>query len=161
MQTTLSMDSWKRRRQKGTTFLELIVAVTILGIISTAAIGTVRFKIIREREWELRRDLREMRTAIDKFKDLADKNLIRTAVGSEGYPPDLDALVKGVDIGPSGPKVRFLRRVPTDPMTGRTDWVLRSLQEDPDSTEWSGNNVFDVRSSSQANGLDGTPYSKW
>ncbi len=158
---TKSVSAVRRSRHRGVTLLELIVTIFILSIISTAAVSVQRFSVIRRKEWELRSDLREIRTAIDRYKDLADKNLIRTAVGNEGYPPDLDTLVKGVDIGPAGPRIRFLRRVPVDPMTGRADWAVRSVQDDSDSMQWSGNNVFDVHSSSQATALNGTPYSTW
>lgn len=160
MQTT-RVSPIRRPGQRGVTLLELIVTIFILSIISTAAVTVQRFSVTRRKEWELRGDLREIRTAIDKYKDLADKNLIRTQVGNEGYPPDLDTLVKGVDIGSAGPRIRFLRKVPIDPMTGRTDWALRSMQDDPDSRSWSGNNVFDVHSSSQSTALNGTLYSTW
>jgi len=158
-----------RRRMKNTseagmTLLELIIACSILLILSSMALPIARFTIIREREKELRMDLREMRNAIDKYKDLADQQKIRVEVGSEGYPPDLDTLVKGVAVGgggASGKNMRFLRRVPVDPMTGRADWGLRSVQDDPDSTSWGGNNVFDVYSKSTGTALDGTPYSTW
>ena len=146
------------------TLLELIIACTILLILSSAALPIARFTIVREREKELRRDLRDMRTAIDRYKDYSDRGMIRTEVGSEGYPPDLDTLVKGVAVGGSGANgknVRFLRRVPVDPMTGQTDWGMRSIQDDPDSQSWGGKNVFDVYSKSQGTGLDGTKYSDW
>ena len=116
--------------------------------------------MVRNREIELRRDLREMRNAIDRYKDLADKNLIRSAVGSDDYPPDLDTLVKGVAFG-AADRVRFLRRIPIDPMTGRAEWTLHSQQDDPDSQSWDGSNLFDVHSKSQAIALDGTAYSTW
>jgi len=161
--------AFMRRRMKNTseagmTLLELIIACSILLILSSMALPIARFTIIREREKELRMDLREMRNAIDKYKDLADQQKIRVEVGSEGYPPDLDTLVKGVAVGgggASGKNMRFLRRVPVDPMTGRADWGLRSVQDDPDSTSWGGNNVFDVYSKSTGTALDGTPYSTW
>ena len=146
------------------TLLELIIACAILMILSSMALPIARFTVMREREKELRMDLREMRNAIDKYKDLADQQKIRVEVGSEGYPPDLGTLVKGVAIGgsgASGKNIRFLRRIPVDPMTGRADWGLRSVQDDPDSTSWGGNNVFDVYSKSTATALDGTQYSSW
>ena len=144
------------------TLLELIIACSILMILASAALPVARFAIVRPKEYELRRNLREIRDAIDHFKDLADRNLIRVEVGSEGYPPDLETLVKGVKFGDAGDrKVRFLRRIPRDPMTGRADWNLRSVQDDADSTSQGGNNVFDVRSKSQAIALDGTRYSEW
>jgi len=128
------------------------------------ALPIARFTVIREREKELRLDLREMRGAIDKYKDLADQQKIRVEVGSEGYPPDLQTLVKGVALGgagAAGKNIRFLRRVPKDPMTGHDDWGLRSVQDDPDSTSWGGNNIFDVYSKSTGTALDGTKYSDW
>lgn len=146
------------------TLLELIIACTILLILSSAALPIARFTIVREREKELRRDLRDMRTAIDRYKDYADRGMIRTEVGSEGYPPDLDTLVKGVALGASGANgknVRFLRRIPVDPMTGQPDWGMRSIQDDPDSQSWGGKNVFDVYSKSQGSALDGTKYTDW
>jgi len=158
--------STKRRcsRQAGMTLLELIIACTILAILSSAALPIARFTIVREREKELRHDLRDMRNAIDRYKDYSDRGMIRTEVGSEGYPPDLDTLVKGVAVGGSGAggkNVRFLRRVPVDPMTGQADWGMRSIQDDPDSQSWGGKNVFDVYSKSQATALDGTKYADW
>lgn len=149
------------RNEAGTTLLELVIASSILLILSTAALPAFRFTIVRSREAELRRDLREIRTAIDRYKDLADRSLVRVQVGSEGYPPDLETLVKGFEYGSGLQKTRLLRRVPVDPMTGRADWNLQSVQDDPDSTSWGGSNVFDVHSRSQAIALDGTRYSDW
>jgi len=144
------------------TLLELIIATGVLMILSTAALPTIRFLLIRPKERELRRDLREMKNAIDRYKDYSDKNLIQVKVGSEGYPPDLETLVKGVNLGASDTqKVRFLRRIPIDPMTGRADWGLRSVQDDPDSDSWDGSNVFDVYSKSPGTALDGTLYKDW
>ena len=154
----------RRAGQAGMTLLELIIACTILLILSSAALPIARFTIVRERERELRHDLRDMRNAIDRYKDYADRGMLRTEVGSEGYPPDLDTLVKGVALGgsgASGKNVRFLRRVPVDPMTGQPDWGMRSIQDDPDSQSWGGKNVFDVYSKSQATALDGTKYTDW
>src|SRR5438093_11435903 len=155
----------QRRRfsaDAGMTLLELIIACAILMILSSAALPIAKYSIIRQREAELRRDLREMRDAIDRYKDAADRNLIRVEVGSEGYPPDLETLVKGVQIGAgSDRKVRFLRRIPVDPMTGRAEWNLQAVQDDPDSTSWGGKNVFDVHSKSRATALDGTHYADW
>jgi len=150
--------------QAGMSLLELIIACTILLILSSMALPIAKFTVIREREKELRLDLREMRSAIDKYKDLADQQKIRVELGSEGYPPDLDTLVKGAAVGGSGAagkNMRFLRRVPQDPMTGRAEWGLRSVQDDPDSTSWGGKNVFDVYSKSTGTALDGTKYSDW
>ena len=148
--------------QGGTTLLELIIASTVLLILCSAALPVVRFTVVREKEAELHRDLRELRDAIDRYKDYTDRGLIRVEAGSEGYPPDLETLVKGVTIGAgTAQKIRFLRRVPQDPMTGQPDWGLRAIQDDSDSTSWGGRNVFDVHSKSQATALDGTKYSDW
>jgi general secretion pathway protein G len=211
------------------TLLELIIACAILLVLASAAMPVARYTVKRQKEAELHRELREMRDAIDRYKDAADRNLIRVEVGSEGYPPDLDTLVKGVDLTsqqgagiagatnpgqpivpssgfgstfgtnsfgnsgfggssfgsnsaggssfgqPSGQgqnngssqgqdlirHVRFLRRVPVDPMTGKAEWGMRSVQDDPDSTSWGGKNVFDVFSLSQGTALDSTKYSDW
>jgi len=224
----------KRFRQAGMTLLELIIACAILIILASAAMPVARYTVQRRKEAELHSDLREMRDAIDRYKDAADRNLIRVEVGTEGYPPDLDTLVKGVDMvsqpnaagiagatnpgqpiapstgiggtssgfgasgfGGSGSglggsgfsgssglgnafgqtnssggssnqgqdlvrHVRFLRRIPVDPMTGKAEWGMRSVQDDPDSTSWGGKNVFDVFSKSTSTSLDGTTkYSDW
>jgi len=144
------------------TLLELVIACAILMILSTAALPIARQTIKRQKEAELRRDLREMRTAIDRYKDAADRNLFRVEVGTEGYPPDLETLVKGVTIGAqSDRRLRFLRKVPVDPMTGRADWGLRAVQDDPDSSSWGGKNVFDVYTRSTGTALDGTRYADW
>jgi general secretion pathway protein G len=148
--------------EAGMTLLELIIACAILLILASAALPIAKYTIIRQREAELRRDLREMKDAIDRYKDAADRNQIRVEIGSEGYPPDLDTLVKGVQLGAgSDRKIRFLRKIPVDPMTGRAEWGLRAVQDDPDSTSWGGKNVFDVYSKSTATALDGTKYSNW
>lgn len=154
----------KVNSQSGMTLLELIIACSILLILASAALPVARFTVVRQREAELHQDLREMRNAIDRYKDLADRNMIRTEIGSEGYPPDLQSLVKGVALGgagASGKNIRFLRRVPVDPMTGKAEWGMRSVQDDPDSNSWGGSNVFDVFSKSQGTALDGTKYSDW
>jgi len=212
-------------RQSGMTLLELIIACAILLVLASAAMPVARYTVKRQKEAELHRELREMRDAIDRYKDAADRNLIRVEVGSEGYPPDLDTLVKGVDLtsqqgggiagatnpgqpivpssgfgstfgtnsfGSSGSfgsnsaggssfgqssgqgqnngssqgqdlirHVRFLRRVPVDPMTGTSNWGLRSAQDDPDTTSWGGQDVFDVFTTSAGTALDGTKYSDW
>jgi len=144
---------------RGFTLVELIVATMILLILTTMAVPMARVTIKREKERELRRDLWEMRDAIDRYKDAADRGGFQTKVGSENYPPDLDTLVKGVDV--KGKKLKFLRRIPVDPMTGSTDWGLRSMQDDPDSDSWGGDNVFDVHTKSQGQALDGTNYKDW
>jgi general secretion pathway protein G len=148
--------------QAGLTLLELIIACSILLVLSAAAVPIARHNIVRQRELELRRDLREMRDAIDHYKDAADRNLIRVEVGSEGYPPDLETLVRGVQLGATADrKVRFLRQIPADPMTGRAEWGLRAVQDDPDSRSWGGKNVFDVYSQATGTALDGTRYADW
>ena len=179
------------------TLLELIMACAILAVLSSAALPIARMTVQRAREAELRRDLREMRNAIDRYKDDADKNLIRTEVGSANYPPDLQTLVDGVTTStpasaPAGisagalatasggsqgasagtswttsaasalpNKVRYLRKIPNDPMTGKPEWGLRAVQDDPDSDSWSGHNVFDVYSQSTGTAIDGTKYKDW
>jgi len=145
--------------QRGLTLIELIAAITILAILTGAAIPVAKIRIKRERETELRHDLWEMRDAIDRYKDAADRGAFQIKLGSEGYPPDLDTLVKGVDV--QGKTIRFLRRVPIDPMTGKAEWGMRSLQDDPDSTSWGEQNVFDVYTKSTSTALDGTKYSEW
>src|SRR6202521_5856756 len=148
------------RSEQGMTLLELILASAILMILSSAALPIARYSIVHKKEELLRYDLRQMRDAIDRYKDLADSNKIRVEGGSEGYPPDLETLVKGVKLGAGDDKkIRFLRRVPVDPMTGQADWGLRAVQDDADSTSWGGKNVFDVYSKSQATASDGTRYS--
>jgi general secretion pathway protein G len=148
--------------EAGMTLLELILACAILLVLSSAALPIARYSILHKREEQLSYELREMRDAIDRYKDLADSNKIRVEVGTEGYPPDLETLVRGVKVGPGDDKkIRFLRRIPVDPMTGQADWGLRAVQDDPDSTSWGGKNVFDVYSKSQATGTDGRRYSEW
>lgn len=196
--------------QAGTTLLELIMVCAILLILASAAMPVARYTVKRQKEAELRRELREMRDAIDRYKDAADRNLIRVEAGTEGYPPDLETLVKGIDLvsqagagipGATTPgqpivpstgfggsfggsfgssfgqtqgqstsssqgqdlirHVRFLRRVPVDPMTGKAEWGKRSVQDDPDSSSWGGKDVFDVFSLSSSMALDDTKYSDW
>jgi general secretion pathway protein G len=155
-------DCGRRRSEGGMTLLELIIACAILMVLSSVALPIARFTIVHKKEELLRYDLRQMKDAIDRYKDLADSNKIRVEVGSEGYPPDLDTLVKGVKLGAGDDKkIRFLRRVPVDPMTGQSDWGLRCVSDDADSTSWCGKNVFDVYSKSQATASDGTRYADW
>jgi len=144
---------------RGFTLIELIVATAILVILTTMALPLARVSIKREKERELRYDLWQMRDAIDRYKDAADRAAFQIKLGSEGYPPDLDTLVQGVDS--NGKKLRFLRKVPVDPMTGKAEWGMRSVQDDPTSTSWNGENVFDVYSQSEGTALDGTKYKDW
>jgi general secretion pathway protein G len=147
------------KAERGFTLLELIIASAILVVLSTMAVPLARITIQRERERELRADLWEMRDAIDRYKDAADRNLFQTKVDSQNYPPDLDTLVKGVDV--QGKKLKFLRRIPIDPMTNSTEWGLRSMQDDPDSDSWGEQNIFDVYTKSEGTALDGTKYKDW
>jgi general secretion pathway protein G len=154
------------RRQAGFTFIELLVVTTILIILASAAMPLAKVTVQRQREVELRRGLREMRTAIDKFKDAVDLGQIASIdvrAGSEGYPPDLETLVEGVSVAndASGRKLKFLRKIPIDPMTNSTEWGLRSYQDKPDSSSWGGQNVYDVFTKSEGTGLDGTKYRDW
>ncbi len=149
----------RAKSQRGLTLVELIVAITIMSILAVASVPLVRVTVKREKERELRRDLWEMRDAIDRYKDVTDRGGVQTKLGSEGYPPDLDTLVKGVDV--SGKKVRFLRRIPVDPMTGKAEWGMRSMQDDPKSDSFGGQNLFDVYSKSEGTAIDGTKYKDW
>lgn len=226
MRQEVSPYNRKAFRQAGMTLLELIIACAILLVLASAAMPVARYTVKRQKEAELHRELRELRDAIDRYKDAADRNLIRVEAGTEGYPPDLNTLVKGVDLVsqagggiagattpgqplvPSGGfgstfgsnsfggnglggnnnalgsgslgqgsnqgqnnsssqgqdlirHVRFLRRIPVDPMTGHAEWGMRSVQDDPDATSWGGRNVFDVFSLSTSTALDDTKYSDW
>ena len=148
--------------QTGMTLLELILTCAILLILSSVALPIAKHAVIREKEATLRHNLDEIRDAIDRYKDAADHNQIRVEIGSEGYPPDLQTLVTGVALGTGGEKkIRFLRKIPIDPMTGYADWGLRAVQDDSDSRQWGGKNVFDVYSQSTATAMDGTKYSDW
>jgi general secretion pathway protein G len=155
-----------RPSQAGFTFVELIVVTTILLILASAAMPLAKVTMQRQREAELRRALREMRTAIDKFKDAVDLGQIGSVdvkAGSEGYPPDLETLVEGVSVAndASGKKLKFLRKIPIDPMTNSTEWGMRSYQDRPESTSWGGQNVYDVFTKSDGKALDGTKYKDW
>lgn len=156
----------RRRHEGGFTFVELLVVCAILLILSSAILPLARVSVQREREQELRLALREMRTAIDKYKDAADVGGIAPfdlKAGTENYPPDLETLVNGVTKAndATGTKLKFLRRIPMDPMTRSTDWGLRAYGDRPDSTAWGGGNVFDVYTKSEGKGLDGTKYRDW
>lgn len=151
--------------ERGFTFIELVVVTTILLVLASTVMPLAQVTMQRQREAELHRALREMRTALDKFKDAVDQGLIpqtELEPANEGYPPDLETLVDGVAMAndASGRKLKFLRRVPIDPMT-KEDWGLRSYQDDPDSTSWGRQNVFDVYTKSEGTALDGTKYRDW
>ncbi|HEY0566290.1 MAG TPA: type II secretion system protein [Terriglobales bacterium] len=150
---------FRNRTTRGYTLIELIIAVAIVGLLAGAAVPIMRVRVKREKEVELRRDLWEVRDAIDRYKDAADRGAFRTKAGSENYPPDLQTLVDGVDV--NGKKLRFLRHIPTDPMTGSDEWGLRSVQDDPTSDTWGGQDVFDLYSKSAGTALDGTKYKDW
>jgi general secretion pathway protein G len=152
--------------QRGYTFIELLVVSTIILILASAVMPLAKVTATRQREAELRRYLREMRTAIDKYKDAADLGQIsplELKLGSEGYPPTLDVLVEGVAVpnDATGRKLKFLRRIPTDPMTRTAEWGLRSYQDEPTATRWGGQNVFDVYTTFEGTALDGTKYRDW
>lgn len=154
------------QRADGYTFVELLVVSTIILILASAIMPLAKVSSQRTREVELRRELREMRNAIDRFKDAADSGMISPLdikAGSQNYPPDLKTLVEGVTAAndASGRKLKFLRRIPVDPMTHSTDWGLRSYQDKPDATSWGGQNVFDVHTTSDGTALDGTKYKDW
>ena len=151
--------SARRSGETGVTLIELIIVVTILSILATAAIPAVKFEVKRAKERELRADLWEMRRGIDMYKDVADLGGIQTKADSNNYPPDLQTLVDGVDV--KDKKMRFLRAIPIDPMTGSADWGLRSNQDEPDADSFGGQNVFDVYSKSEGTALDGTKYKTW
>jgi len=151
--------------ERGFTFVEMLVVVALVAILASAVMPLARVASQRQREIELRRDLREIRTAIDRYKDAADQGQIaatKVKLGSEGYPPDLEILVVGVDAaGASDRKLKFLRRIPIDPMTHESVWGMRSYDDKPDSKSWGGQNVYDVYSKSEGTALDGTKYQDW
>ena len=156
---------------RGFTLIEMIVTLTILAILTTAAMPIAKTAIQRDKELELRRALREIREALDAYKKLADEKKIEVEEDSEGYPPDLETLVTGVEVqeaqegkegGNESKKIaRFLRRIPKDPMTGTFEWGLRSYQDDPDSDTWGEENVYDIHTKSGAKALDGSRYRDW
>ena len=158
---------YRRLRQgRGFSFIELLVVTSIVLVLAAAVMPLARITIQRQREIELRRTLRELRTAIDRYKDAVDQGQIGgtdNQLGSEGYPPDLETLVEGVTAAgdASARKLKFLRRIPVDPMTRSTEWGLRSYQDAPDARSWGGKNVFDVYSRSDGTALDGTKYRDW
>ena len=149
------------RREAGFTLAELVMVSALVAIMAAVALPTAKFTIKRERESELRLALRQMRGAIDDYKRLADQGMIQVDLGTEGYPKELEVLVEGVDIVGQTTKKKFLRRIPIDPMTGKTEWGMRSYQDEADSTSWGGENVYDVYSLSKGTALDGTKYKDW
>ena len=162
MRSVIKRSIGERSSGRGFTLVELIAAITIILILTTVALPLARVQVRRTQEVELRRALREMRQAIDRYKDFADRGMIPTKADSFGYPPDLETLVKGVPLkGAATAKYKFLRRIPVDPLTGQTDWGLRAMQDDPDSRSWGGGNVFDVYSKSQGTAMDETRYADW
>lgn len=151
-----------RHRQAGFTLAELVTVAAIMVTLAAAALPVVKFTAKRSKEAELRQALRMMRNAVDEYKRFADSSLIPVDLGTDGYPPELEVLVEGVDIvGQVDKKHKFLRRIPVDPMTGEAEWGLRSYQDEPDATSWGGEDVYDVYSLSGGVGLNGVPYSKW
>lgn len=152
----------RRTRQRGFSLVEAVVVAAVMAILAAAALPVVKFTVTRTKEADLRHHLRTMRNAIDEFKRYSDSGLIPVELGTEGYPAELESLVEGIDVvGQVDMKKKFLRRIPVDPMTGEAEWGLRSYQDEPDSTSWSGENVFDVYSLSEGVGLNGVPYSQW
>jgi general secretion pathway protein G len=153
----------RRKGERGLTLIELIVAFTILSLLTAMALPLARYRVRRDRERELRYALREIRKAIDDYKDASLTGKIEVKLGTEGYPEKLEQLVDGVKLlqDANGKKVKFLRRIPKDPMTGTYEWGLRSMQDDPDSQSWGGQNIFDVYTKSTERARDGTLYSQW
>ena len=150
------------RRQRGYTLVELVIVCVTLTVLAGISMPVVKFTVKRSKEMELRTALREMRAAIDEFKRYSDSGLLPVELGTDGYPKELEVLVEGVDvIGQIDRKVKFLRRIPIDPMTGKDEWGLRSYQDDWDATSWGGENVHDVYSLSEGVGLNGVPYTLW
>ena len=151
-----------RSGRSGFSLIEVVITVMIIAVLTGLAVPLMRNTVKREREVVLRQSLREMREAIDKFKEASDRGFIEVKLGTEGYPESLQVLVDGVTmIGAVDKKLKFLRRVPTDPMTNSTDWGLRAYQDEPASTSWGGQNVFDVYTKSDGTALDGTKYKDW
>ncbi len=153
----------RRSNERGLTLIELIVAFTILSLLTTMAVPLARYRVRIEKERDLRYALKEIRDAIDRYKDTADTGKIEVKLGTDGYPESLQQLVDGVKLLQSaeGKKIKFLRRIPIDPMTNSKDWGLHSDQDDPDAQSWGGQNVFDIYTKSLEKARDGTPYSQW
>ena len=151
----------RRRRERGFTLAELVMVAALIAVLSTMALPVAKFTVKRRKEAELRLDLRLMRTAIDEYKRMSDQGMIPIKIGGEGYPESLEILVEGVDVVGQQVKRKFMRRIPLDPMTGELEWGLRSYQDEPDSTSWGGQNVFDVYTKSDGTALNGTRYREW
>lgn len=150
------------RSQRGYSLAELVMVCAVLAILAGVAMPVTKFAVKRAKEAELRSALRQMRNAVDEYKRYSDAGLVPVDIGTDGYPPDLETLVEGVDlVGQIDTRARFLRRIPLDPMTGDFEWGLRSYQDDWDSSSWGGENVFDVHSLSEGVGLNGIPYREW
>jgi general secretion pathway protein G len=150
------------RRQRGFTVVELAIVAAMIAILTAMVVPIARYTVKRQKELELKDQLRFMRNAIDKYKQYSDNGVIRIQLGSEGYPPDLDTLVDGVpQIGQINKKLKFLRQVPIDPMTGKAEWGLRSFQDEPDSIAWGGQNIYDLHSLSGGRAIDGSYYKDW
>ncbi len=150
-----------RHGERGFTLAELVMVAALISILAGMALPIARYTVKRQKEAELRLALRRMRTAIDEYKRLSDQGMIQIKLGSEGYPPDLETLVEGVEVVGQPVKRKFLRRIPRDPMTGTTEWGLRSYQDEPDSMSWGGQNVYDVHTTSEGVAIDGTKYKDW
>lgn len=152
----------RTRGQAGYTLAELVMVAAVMVILASVALPSVKFTARRTKEMELRSALRDMRAAIDEYKRYADMGFIPVDLGTDGYPKDLEVLVEGVELaGQVDKKLKLLRRIPVDPMTGEAEWGLRSYQDEPDATSWGGENVYDVYSLSNAVGLNGVPYREW
>ncbi len=149
------------RRQRGYTLAELVMVAALIALLSTIVLPVAKFTVKRRKESELRLSLRQMRTAIDEHKRLSDQGMIPVKLGGEGYPESLEVLVEGIDLVGQERRQRFLRRIPVDPMTGEAEWGLLSYQDEPDTTSWGGQNVYDVYSLSDGTALDGTEYRDW
>ena len=162
MISSLPIPDRKSDAESGFTLVELIAVMIIMLLLTSIALPIARIQVQRTREVELRRDLRDLRQAIDRYKDFADRGMIPSKADTFGYPPDLETLVKGVPLrGSATARYKFLRKIPLDSMTGSGDWGLRSMQDDPDSRSWGGSNVFDVYTKSQGEALDGSRYADW
>ena len=150
------------KRGDGYSLVELVMVCAVLTILAAVTVPVVKYGVKRQKEAELRLALRQMRNAIDEYKRYSDAGLLPIDLGSDGYPTELEVLIEPIDlVGQIDSQMRFLRRIPVDPMTGEAEWGLRSFQDEPDSSSWGGENVFDVYSESVGVGLNGIPYAEW